>query len=198
VRQVGLLAELADQRRSGSQGSDGLFLVAGDAFENVILLTSPAARTSAVWSSATTDPVSRPAPEVLPAVLVLDREPLPPCSVGADEMLLLELVRGRTARDQQVRPSQLPVHLGADIRSLPARWVCGLVNGPSQPRLPRRHRGAQANQAHLPRGATAKTFLLTKTFRAPGTNFFRQEKSLRDHGDAAGPRWRRRTGPAPW
>jgi hypothetical protein len=57
----------------------------------------------------------------------------------------------------------------------------------SSARLPRRHRGAQANQAHLPRGATAKTFLLAKTFRAPGTNFLRQEKSFRDHGDAAGP-----------
>jgi hypothetical protein len=28
----------------------------------------------------------------------------------------------------------------------------------------------------------AKTFLLAKLFRAYGTNFFRQEKSLRDHG----------------
>jgi hypothetical protein len=27
----------------------------------------------------------------------------------------------------------------------------------------------------------AKTFLLAKLFRAYGTNFFRQEKSLRDH-----------------
>jgi len=60
-------------------------------------------------------------------------------------------------------------------------------DGPPQPRLPRRHRGAQANQAHLPRGVIAKTFLSAKTFRAPGTNFLRQEKSLRDHGDAAGP-----------
>jgi hypothetical protein len=48
-------------------------------------------------------------------------------------------------------------------------------------------RGAQEDQAHLPRGVIAKTFLSTKTFRAPGTNFLRQEKSLRDHGDAAGP-----------
>src|SRR5580700_9736884 len=57
----------------------------------------------------------------------------------------------------------------------------------SQPRLPRRPRGAQANQAHLPRGVIAKTFLLRKTFRAHGTNFLRQEKSIRDHGYAAGP-----------
>jgi hypothetical protein len=55
-----------------------------------------------VVTSTTTDPVSRPAPDVLPAVLVLDRAPLPPGPVGADEMLLFELVRGRTARDQQV------------------------------------------------------------------------------------------------
>jgi hypothetical protein len=32
----------------------------------------------------------------------------------------------------------------------------------------------------------AKTFLLAKTFRAYGTNFLRQEKSIRDHGDEQG------------
>jgi hypothetical protein len=32
----------------------------------------------------------------------------------------------------------------------------------------------------------AKTFLSAKTFRAYGTNFFRQEKSFRDHGGALG------------
>jgi hypothetical protein len=31
-----------------------------------------------------------------------------------------------------------------------------------------------------------KTFLLAKTFRAHSTNFFRQEKSLHDHGNAPG------------
>jgi hypothetical protein len=32
----------------------------------------------------------------------------------------------------------------------------------------------------------AKTFLLAKLFRAYGTNFLPQEKSLRDHGDELG------------
>jgi hypothetical protein len=32
----------------------------------------------------------------------------------------------------------------------------------------------------------AKTFLMAKTFHAYGENFFRQEKSLRDHGDEQG------------
>jgi hypothetical protein len=32
----------------------------------------------------------------------------------------------------------------------------------------------------------AKTFLMAKTFHAYGDNFFRQEKSLRDHGDERG------------
>jgi hypothetical protein len=33
-----------------------------------------------------------------------------------------------------------------------------------------------------------KTIFTAKVFRAYGTNFFRQEKSLRDHGDAPGRR----------
>jgi hypothetical protein len=32
----------------------------------------------------------------------------------------------------------------------------------------------------------AKTFFIAKTFRAYGTNFLRQEKSLRDHGGEVG------------
>jgi hypothetical protein len=35
----------------------------------------------------------------------------------------------------------------------------------------------------------AKTFLLAKTFRAYGTNFFRQEKSLRDQSHSAKWHW---------
>jgi hypothetical protein len=31
-----------------------------------------------------------------------------------------------------------------------------------------------------------KTFIIAKTFRSPSANFLRQEKSLRDHGDALG------------
>jgi hypothetical protein len=30
----------------------------------------------------------------------------------------------------------------------------------------------------------AKLFIIAKTFLAYGVNFFRQDKSLRDHGDA--------------
>jgi len=32
----------------------------------------------------------------------------------------------------------------------------------------------------------AKTFVIAKTFRAHSANFLRQEKSIRDHGDALG------------
>jgi hypothetical protein len=30
-----------------------------------------------------------------------------------------------------------------------------------------------------------KTFIIAKLFRAQGKNFLRQEKNIRDHGDAA-------------
>jgi hypothetical protein len=32
-----------------------------------------------------------------------------------------------------------------------------------------------------------KDFIIAKTFRAPSANLFRQDKSLRDHGDVPGP-----------
>jgi len=44
--------------------------------------------------------------------------------------------------------------------------------------------GSPCARRHRP--VIAKTFLSAKTFRAYGTNFFRQEKSFRDHGRALG------------
>jgi hypothetical protein len=57
----------------------------------------------------------------------------------------------------------------------------GFPSGRASFGAPAREDGGE--QAHLAL-VIAKTFRTAKTFRSPSANFFRQEKRLRDHGDA--------------
>ena len=58
--------------------------------------------------------------------------------------------------------------------------VSAITPAPAAPAEPR-NSGKKTSPG---RPKIAKAFLTAKTFRAHGTNFLRQEKSLHDHGDA--------------
>jgi hypothetical protein len=62
--------------------------------------------------------------------------------------------------------------------------IAAAAGPPAQPRRRRARAGSPCAQRHRP--VIAKTFLSAKTFRAYGTNFFRQEKSFRDHDGTLG------------